>query len=113
MYVHVHMISCAGISTSVLSPGTSVTPVAAPSEAPAADSGLLVNVLGDTSLGDIISSSALPQSSKDPTPGSEDGFNKFLFKNNGVLFENDVLQIGVKSEFKRNLGTYFISKCPK
>ncbi|KAL7742357.1 hypothetical protein ACLKA6_018993 [Drosophila palustris] len=29
---------------------------------------------------------------------------KFLFKNNGVLFENEMLQIGVKSEFRQNLG---------
>lgn len=27
-----------------------------------------------------------------------------MFKNNGVLFENDLLQIGVKSEFRHNLG---------
>lgn len=27
-----------------------------------------------------------------------------MFKNNGVLFENDLLQIGVKSEFRQNLG---------
>lgn len=30
--------------------------------------------------------------------------DRFLFKNNGVLFENDLLQIGVKSEFRHNLG---------
>lgn len=29
---------------------------------------------------------------------------RFLFKNNGVLFENEMLQIGVKSEFRQNLG---------
>lgn len=29
---------------------------------------------------------------------------RFIFKNNGVLFENDLLQIGVKSEFRQNLG---------
>ncbi|KAG5673313.1 hypothetical protein PVAND_003373 [Polypedilum vanderplanki] len=29
---------------------------------------------------------------------------KFLFKNNGVLFENEMIQIGVKSEFRQNLG---------
>jgi AP-2 complex subunit alpha len=27
-----------------------------------------------------------------------------LFKNNGVLFENEMIQIGVKSEFRQNLG---------
>ena len=29
---------------------------------------------------------------------------RFLLKNNGVLFENEMLQIGVKSEYKKNLG---------
>lgn len=27
-----------------------------------------------------------------------------MCKNNGVLFENDLIQIGVKSEFRQNLG---------
>ncbi|KAK9889257.1 hypothetical protein WA026_004534 [Henosepilachna vigintioctopunctata] len=31
-------------------------------------------------------------------------FKKFVCKNNGVLFENDLIQIGVKSEFRQNLG---------
>lgn len=31
-------------------------------------------------------------------------FHRFLFKNNGVLFENEMIQIGVKSEFRQNLG---------
>jgi AP-2 complex subunit alpha len=31
-------------------------------------------------------------------------FRRFLFKNNGVLFENEMIQIGVKSEFRQNLG---------
>lgn len=29
---------------------------------------------------------------------------RFIFKNNGVLFENDLIQIGVKSEYRQNLG---------
>jgi len=29
---------------------------------------------------------------------------RFVCKNNGVLFENDLVQIGVKSEFRQNLG---------
>ena len=29
---------------------------------------------------------------------------RFLLKNNGVLFENEMLQIGVKCEYKKNLG---------
>jgi len=31
-------------------------------------------------------------------------FCRFVCKNNGVLFENDLIQIGVKSEFRQNLG---------
>ena len=31
---------------------------------------------------------------------------RFLLKNNGVLFENEMLQIGVKSEYKKNLGQF-------
>lgn len=69
----------------------------APVAAPVADGGLLVNVLGDINF-----TSTAP--SQTVTPGAEEGFRKFLFKNNGVLFENDILQIGVKSEYKKNLG---------
>lgn len=32
---------------------------------------------------------------------------RFVCKNNGVLFENQLLQIGVKSEFRQNLGECF------
>jgi hypothetical protein len=38
-------------------------------------------------------------------------FFRFICKNNGVLFENDSLQIGVKSEYRQNLerlGIFFI-----
>ncbi|KAI5934922.1 AP-2 complex subunit alpha-2 [Manis javanica] len=41
-------------------------------------------------------------------PGSEDNFARFVCKNNGVLFENQLLQIGLKSEFRQNLGRMFI-----
>ncbi|XP_071809172.1 AP-2 complex subunit alpha-2-like [Asterias amurensis] len=34
------------------------------------------------------------------SPGAEENFSKFICKNNGVLFENDLLQIGVKAESK-------------
>ncbi len=36
--------------------------------------------------------------------GIKFSFSRFIAKNNGVLFENDLLQIGVKSEFRQNLG---------
>ncbi|XP_055386027.1 AP-2 complex subunit alpha [Condylostylus longicornis] len=49
--------------------------------------GALIDVLGD------IYNNAVQHNAK-----------KFLFKNNGVLFENELIQIGVKSEFRQNLG---------
>uniref|UniRef100_A0A4W3J3F6 AP-2 complex subunit alpha n=1 Tax=Callorhinchus milii TaxID=7868 RepID=A0A4W3J3F6_CALMI len=36
-------------------------------------------------------------------PGSEENFSRFVCKNNGVLFENQLLQIGIKSEYRQNL----------
>lgn len=35
-------------------------------------------------------------------------FSRFVCKNNGVLFENQLLQIGLKSEFRQNLGMCLI-----
>ena len=35
---------------------------------------------------------------------AEENFLKFVTKNSGVLFENDVIQIGCKCEFRQNLG---------
>uniref|UniRef100_A0A131XJL4 AP-2 complex subunit alpha n=1 Tax=Hyalomma excavatum TaxID=257692 RepID=A0A131XJL4_9ACAR len=35
---------------------------------------------------------------------SEEALKKFVCKHNGILFENDLLQIGVKAEFRQNLG---------
>ena len=33
---------------------------------------------------------------------------RFINKNNGVLFENDLLQIGVKSEYREDLGRLWV-----
>ncbi|CAM9719423.1 unnamed protein product [Lampetra planeri] len=55
--------------------------------------GLLVDVFSD-----IGTAAALPSIS------SDEYFAKFVCKNNGVLFENQLLQIGVKSEYRQNLG---------
>lgn len=38
------------------------------------------------------------------TTTNEDGLRKLVVRNNGVLFENAVLQIGVKAEYKMHLG---------
>lgn len=57
------------------------------------NSGTLIDVLGDIYGSANNNSSTAIYNTK-----------KFLFKNNGVLFENEMLQIGVKSEFRQNLG---------
>ncbi|XP_016302544.1 AP-2 complex subunit alpha-2-like isoform X1 [Sinocyclocheilus anshuiensis] len=48
--------------------------------------------------------------SEDPTPlpESDELLNKFVCKNNGVLFENQLLQIGIKSEYRQNLGRIYL-----
>uniref|UniRef100_G3UBX0 AP-2 complex subunit alpha n=1 Tax=Loxodonta africana TaxID=9785 RepID=G3UBX0_LOXAF len=43
-----------------------------------------------------------------PIPEADELLNKFVCKNNGVLFENQLLQIGVKSEFRQNLGRMYL-----
>lgn len=88
--------------TSVTSNRNTVTTAATPVN----DGGLLVNVLGDI---DLVSASPAQNSAKHVTPGADEGFRKFLLKNNGVLFENDILQIGVKSEYKKNLGKILLT----
>ncbi|KAE8594075.1 hypothetical protein XENTR_v10019437 [Xenopus tropicalis] len=66
------------------------------SAAPSAGS-LLVDVFSDS-----------PTSSVPVAPGAEENFLRFVCKNNGVLFENQLLQIGVKSEFRQNLGRMYL-----
>ncbi|XP_053370869.1 AP-2 complex subunit alpha-2 isoform X3 [Clarias gariepinus] len=43
-----------------------------------------------------------------PLPESDDLISKFVCKNNGVLFENQLLQIGIKSEYRQNLGRMYL-----
>ncbi|XP_021119681.1 AP-2 complex subunit alpha-2 isoform X2 [Heterocephalus glaber] len=69
----------------------------APTGPPPSAGGLLVDVFSDSA------SAVAPLA-----PGSEDNFARFVCKNNGVLFENQLLQIGLKSEFRQNLGRMFI-----
>ncbi|XP_053304588.1 AP-2 complex subunit alpha-2 isoform X3 [Spea bombifrons] len=85
--------------------------------------GLLVDVFADASLSaaagptdtednfpsDVPTSSEGASGEPDPTVhDAEDFFHKFICKNNGVLFENQLLQIGLKCEFRQNLGRMFI-----
>uniref|UniRef100_UPI00398F0B82 AP-2 complex subunit alpha-2 isoform X3 n=1 Tax=Pristiophorus japonicus TaxID=55135 RepID=UPI00398F0B82 len=59
--------------------------------------GLLVDMFLDVSSGSTLK-----------IPGAEDNFVRFVCKNNGVLFENQLLQIGLKSEFRQNLGRMYV-----
>ncbi|XP_076971435.1 AP-2 complex subunit alpha-2 isoform X6 [Tamandua tetradactyla] len=77
--------------------GLGAAPPAPAGPPPPAGGGLLVDVFSDSV------STVAPLA-----PGSEDNFARFVCKNNGVLFENQLLQIGLKSEFRQNLGRMFI-----
>ncbi|XP_054848595.1 AP-2 complex subunit alpha-1 isoform X2 [Eublepharis macularius] len=76
--------------------GLRAAPVAT-SSAPATAGNLLVDVFSDS-----------PSATTGLVPGAEENFLRFVCKNNGVLFENQLLQIGVKSEFRQNLGRMYL-----
>uniref|UniRef100_A0A7M4FCD9 AP-2 complex subunit alpha n=1 Tax=Crocodylus porosus TaxID=8502 RepID=A0A7M4FCD9_CROPO len=74
------------------------SPAAAPGLAPGTDE----NFLSAGAAASVCEDPALPLSEADEL------LNKFVCKNNGVLFENQLLQIGVKSEFRQNLGRMYL-----
>uniref|UniRef100_A0A665UFW1 AP-2 complex subunit alpha n=1 Tax=Echeneis naucrates TaxID=173247 RepID=A0A665UFW1_ECHNA len=87
------------------------------SAAPASAGSLLVDVFSEAGPAapsaavndDGFLSSAPP--SEDPAPllsEADELLNKFVCKNNGVLFENQLLQIGIKSEYRQNLGRMYL-----
>ncbi|KAF4083569.1 hypothetical protein AMELA_G00143270 [Ameiurus melas] len=50
----------------------------------------------------------LPAASfRSSTPIIGENLSRFVCKNNGVLYENQLLQIGLKSEFRQNLGRMY------
>ncbi|XP_062417660.1 AP-2 complex subunit alpha-2-like isoform X2 [Pungitius pungitius] len=59
---------------------------------------------GASLLVDVLLDSSTPSS----TDVSEDNFSRFVCKNNGVIFENQLLQIGLKSEYRQNLGRIYV-----
>ncbi|XP_060516014.1 AP-2 complex subunit alpha [Cylas formicarius] len=73
--------------------GLSTPPTSQPNNS---STGVLLDVLGD-----IYNK---PVNNVSPSPTWVADVKKFVCKNNGVLFENDLIQIGVKSEFRQNLG---------
>ncbi|XP_037086570.1 LOW QUALITY PROTEIN: AP-2 complex subunit alpha-like [Pollicipes pollicipes] len=81
--------------------------------APQSNTGLLVDVLGEAYGGGPAAPPATNGAAgaspvNDYGAGSvqdhQQSVKKFICKNNGVLFENDILQIGIKSEYRLNLG---------
>ncbi|XP_018323433.1 AP-2 complex subunit alpha [Agrilus planipennis] len=68
-----------------------------PTSQPSGNTGVLLDVLGDVYNNKPNTINSL----QDLTAHNP---KKFVCKNNGVLFENDLIQIGVKSEFRQNLG---------
>ncbi|XP_061568855.1 AP-2 complex subunit alpha-1 isoform X3 [Cololabis saira] len=113
--------SAAPVSTAPASTGSllvdvfSETGPAAPSAA-VNDDGFLRDLEPPTETSDALlvegsgdSDSAPP--SEDPAPPlseADELLDKFVCKNNGVLFENQLLQIGIKSEYRQNLGRMYL-----
>ncbi|KAL4642138.1 AP-2 complex subunit alpha-2-like isoform X1 [Arapaima gigas] len=54
------------------------------------------------------SPSTPPATGAPAAPVFDENFSRFVCKNNGVLFENQLLQIGLKSEFRQNLGRMYV-----
>ncbi|XP_071027412.1 AP-2 complex subunit alpha-2 isoform X1 [Oncorhynchus clarkii lewisi] len=73
--------------------------------APEASDSPLVEGPGDS---DSAPPSAASEDPAPPLPESDELLNKFVCKNNGVLFENQLLQIGIKSEYRQNLGRMYL-----
>uniref|UniRef100_A0A4W3IU99 AP-2 complex subunit alpha n=1 Tax=Callorhinchus milii TaxID=7868 RepID=A0A4W3IU99_CALMI len=69
------------------------------------------SLLGSPPLGpDAVTAVSVPGSEDPalPVADADDLLNKFVCKNNGVLFENQLLQIGIKSEYRQNLGRMYL-----
>ncbi|XP_057700779.1 AP-2 complex subunit alpha-2-like isoform X2 [Corythoichthys intestinalis] len=72
---------------------------------PAANSSLLIDVFSDA----VQDPASAFDSAFNPAPEvSDESFSRFVCKNNGVLYENQLLQIGLKSEYRQNLGRMYV-----
>lgn len=71
---------------------------------------LLVDVLGDMyssqsqSGAGLMNNAVGHQNNLGGGTAPVDNLSKLSWKNNGILYENDILQIGVKAEYRLNLG---------
>ncbi|XP_071104618.1 AP-2 complex subunit alpha-2-like [Haliotis cracherodii] len=78
---------------------------AAPTSAPApstGSAGYLVDVFDSLGGGGGVVGTSNGLESNG-TAAADEGLRKFILKHNGVLYENDLLQIGIKSEYRQNL----------
>lgn len=63
----------------------------------------LLDIFGDGATGGLSNGSSTAATTTVVT-SNEEGLKRLVCKQNGVVFENDLLQIGIKSEFRQNLG---------
>ncbi|KAL2088948.1 hypothetical protein ACEWY4_015847 [Coilia grayii] len=97
----------AASSTDLLGLGSASTSLSStPPAAPPAASSLLVDVFSENSPAAAAAAPiAVPTTA---APVADDNFSRFVCKNNGVLYENQLLQIGLKSEYRQNLGRMYV-----
>uniref|UniRef100_A0A8C5B4U6 AP-2 complex subunit alpha n=1 Tax=Gadus morhua TaxID=8049 RepID=A0A8C5B4U6_GADMO len=96
-----HREGGAAASTSLYPSADLLGPTGSP---PSTGGSLLVDVFSDS-----LQAGPAPLDLAPPnTAVSEDNFSRFICKNNGVLFENQLLQIGLKSEYRQNLGRIYV-----
>ncbi|NWQ72176.1 AP2A2 protein, partial [Neopipo cinnamomea] len=103
--------------------GLGAAPITNSAPPPSSSGSLLVDVFSDSASAvaplapgsddnfaspDLASSEVVSEEPADTVHDADELFHKFVCKNNGVLFENQLLQIGLKSEFRQNLGRMFI-----
>uniref|UniRef100_A0A452H8R8 AP-2 complex subunit alpha n=1 Tax=Gopherus agassizii TaxID=38772 RepID=A0A452H8R8_9SAUR len=103
--------------------GLGAAPLTSSSPPPSTTGSLLVDVFSDSASvvaplapgsednfasPDLASSEVVSEEPADTVHDADELIHKFVCKNNGVLFENQLLQIGLKSEFRQNLGRMFI-----
>ncbi|XP_043998969.1 AP-2 complex subunit alpha-2 isoform X1 [Gambusia affinis] len=83
------------LPTRTMVPSHTFTDNLSVNSAPSSGASLLVDVFSDFN-------------SAAPTEGSDEHFPRFVCKNNGVIYENQLLQIGLKSEYRQNLGRMYV-----
>uniref|UniRef100_A0A669DBB0 AP-2 complex subunit alpha n=1 Tax=Oreochromis niloticus TaxID=8128 RepID=A0A669DBB0_ORENI len=93
---HLHLFSFCFLVSVFQSSTHSFTDVLNLNSAPSSGANLLIDVFSE--------SSASPAA----TEVSEENFPRFVCKNNGVIYENQLLQIGLKSEYRQNLGRMYV-----